>query len=174
MCCYTSEGYKYAVGIDLVRFFDTVNHSFLLRILSRTINDGRVISLIHKYLTSGVMIGKHYEPSIEGTPQGAPLSPLLSNILLNELDKELERRGHCFVRYADDSMILCKSKRSAGRVCSSITDFSFYFTKGKCRLCVHKTTKRNSNVRLNLLPDVVTAWVMPNVKRYSGKPLEVG
>ena len=116
MCCYTSEGYKYAVGIDLVRFFDTVNHSFLLRILSRTINDGRVISLIHKYLTSGVMIGKHYEPSIEGTPQGAPLSPLLSNILLNELDKELERRGHCFVRYADDSMILCKSKRSAERV----------------------------------------------------------
>ena len=87
------------------------------------------------------MIGKHYEPSIEGTPQGAPLSPLLSNILLNELDKELERRGHCFVRYADDSMILCKSKRSAERVCSSITDFSFYFTKGKCRLCVHKTTK---------------------------------
>ena len=119
MCCYTSEGYKYAVGIDLVRFFDTVNHSFLLRILSRTINDGRVISLIHKYLTSGVMIGKHYEPSIEGTPQGAPLSPLLSNILLNELDKELERRGHCFVRYADDSMILCKSKRSAERVCST-------------------------------------------------------
>ena len=93
MCCYTSEGYKYAVGIDLVRFFDTVNHSFLLRILSRTINDGRVISLIHKYLTSGVMIGKHYEPSIEGTPQGAPLSPLLSNILLNELDKEMEKRG---------------------------------------------------------------------------------
>ena len=141
MCCYTSEGYKYAVGIDLVRFFDTVNHSFLLRILSRTINDGRVISLVHKYLTSGAMIGKHYEPSIEGTPQGAPLSPLLSNILLNELDKELERRGHCFVRYADDSMILCKSKRSAERVCSSITDFSFYFTKGKCRLYVHKTTK---------------------------------
>lgn len=168
VCRYASEGYKYAVGIDLARFFDTVNHSFLLRILSRTIKDGRVISLIHKYLTSGVMIGKHYEPSMEGTPQGGPLSPLLSNIMLNELDKELERRGHRFVRYADDSMILCKSKRSAERVCSSITEFvekelhltvnrektevgyirgmkylghSFYFTKGKCRLCVHKKTK---------------------------------
>ena len=168
VCRYASEGYKYAVGIDLARFFDTVNHSFLLRILSRTIKDGRVISLIHKYLRSGVMIGKHYERSMEGTPQGGPLSPLLSNILLNELDKELERREHRFVRYADDSMILCKSKRSAERVCVSITAFvekelhlivnhdktevgyirgmkylgySFYFTKGKCRLCVHKTTK---------------------------------
>lgn len=168
VCRYASEGYKYAVGIDLARFFDTVNHSFLLRILSRTIKDGRVISLIHKYLTSGVMIGKHYEPSMEGTPQGGPLSPLLSNIMLNELDKELERRGHRFVRYADDSMILCKSKKSAERVCASITEFvekelhltvnrektevgyirgmkylgySFYFTKGKCRLCVHKKTK---------------------------------
>lgn len=168
VCRYASEGYKYAVGIDLARFFDTVNHSFLLRILSRTIKDGRVISLIHKYLTSGVMIGKHYEPSMEGPPQGGPLSPLLSNIMLNELDKELERRGHRFVRYADDCMILCKSKRSAERVCASITEFvekelhltvnrektevgyirgmkylgySFYFTKGKCRLCVHKKTK---------------------------------
>ncbi|MGP1462823.1 reverse transcriptase domain-containing protein [Tannerella sp.] len=97
----------------MTSWFDTVNHSFLLRILSRTINDGRVISLIQTYLRSGVTIGKHYEPSIEGTPQGGPLSPLLSNILLNELDKELENRGHRFVRYADDSMILCKSKRPA-------------------------------------------------------------
>lgn len=170
VCRYASEGYKYAVGIDLARFFDTVNHSFLLRILSRTIKDRRIISLIHKYLTSGVMIGKHYELSIEGTPQGGPLSPLLSNIMLNELDKELERRWHRFVRYADDSMILCKSKKSAERVCVSITEFvekelhlvvnhdktevgyirgmkylgySFYFTKGKCRLCVHKRTKAN-------------------------------
>lgn len=127
-----------------------------------------MISLIHKYLTSGVMLGKHYAPSMEGTPQGRPLSPLLGNILLNELDKELERRGHRFVRYADDSMILCKSKRSAERVSASITEYvekelhlivnrektevgyirgmkylgySFYITKGKCRLCVHKKTK---------------------------------
>lgn len=168
VCRYASEGYKYAVGIDLARFFDTVNHSLLLRILSRTIKDGRVISLIHKYLTSGIKIGTHYEPSIEGTPQGGPLSPLLGNIMLNGLDKELERRGHRFVRYADDSMILCKSKRSAERVCASITEFvekklhlivnrektevgyirgmkylghSFHITKGKCRLCVHRKTK---------------------------------
>lgn len=178
VCRYASEGYKYAVGIDLARFFDTVNHSYLLKILSRTIKDGRVISLIQKYLTSGVKIGRYYEPSTEGTPQGGPLSPLLSNIMLNELDKELERRGHCFVRYADDSMILCKSKRSAKRVCASITKFvekelhlivnrektevgyirgmnflgySFYFMKGKCRLCVHKKAKEKFKRKVKTL-----------------------
>jgi len=167
VCDHVTDGYRYAVGLDLERFFDTVDHSRLLEILSRTIKDGRLISLIHKYLRSGVMVGSNYEPSVEGTPQGGPLSPLLSNILLNELDKELERRGHCFVRYADDSLILCKSKRSAQRVKESITKFvehklhlkvncektevgyirgmkylgySFYVTRGKCRLCLHSKT----------------------------------
>ncbi|MFR3188396.1 MAG: reverse transcriptase domain-containing protein [Phocaeicola sp.] len=93
------------------RFFDTVSHSKFIEILSRTIKDGRVVSLIHKYLRSGVMNKGLFEASEEGTPQGGPLSPLLSNIMLNELDKELERRGLPFVRYADDSMIFCKSKR---------------------------------------------------------------
>ena len=114
VCLHVNDGYRYAVDIDLERFFDTVNHSLLLEILSRTINDGRVISLIHKYLTSGVMIHQNYEPSEEGTPQGGPLSPLLNNIMLNELDKELARRGHRFVR---------KSKRSAERVSESITKY---------------------------------------------------
>ena len=100
-----TEGYKYAVGIDLERFFDTVNQSKLIEVLSRTIKDGRVVSLIHKYLRSGVMVHGVLQPTEEGTPQGGPLSPLLSNIMLNELDKELERRGHRFVRYADDSII---------------------------------------------------------------------
>ena len=87
------EGYEYAVCIGLERFFDTVNQSYLIELLSHTITDGRVISLIHKYLYAGVMVNGVYQPTTEGTPQGGPLSPLLSNIVLNELDKELERRG---------------------------------------------------------------------------------
>ena len=85
--------------MDLEKFFDTVNHSRLIEILSRTVKDGRVLSLIHGYLNAGVQIGGVVNPSKEGVPQGGPLSPLLSNIMLNELDKELERRGHQFVRY---------------------------------------------------------------------------
>ena len=118
-----NAGYIYVVDLDLERFFDTVNHSKLIEILSRTIKDGRVVSLIHKYLRSGVMNKGLFEASEEGTPQGGPLSPLLSNIMLNELDKELERRGLPFVRYADDSMIFCKSKRAARRVKESITRY---------------------------------------------------
>ena len=110
------EGYKYVVDLDLERFFDTVSHSKLIEILSRTIKDGRVISLIYKYLRSSVINRGLFEMSTEGTPQGGPLSPLLGNIMLNELDKELERRGHPFVRYADDALIFCKSKCAAQRV----------------------------------------------------------
>lgn len=128
-----SEGYIYVVDLDLERFFDTVSHSKLIEILSRTIKDGRVISLIHKYLRSGVINRGMFEMSTEGTPQGGPLSPLLSNIMLNELDKELERRGHPFVRYADDAMIFCKSKRAAKRVRESIT----LFIEGKLFLKVN-------------------------------------
>ena len=117
------DGYIYVVDLDLERFFDTVSHSKLIEILSRTIKDGRVISLIHKYLRSGVMNKGMFEASEEGTPQGGPLSPLLGNIMLNELDKELTRRGLPFVRYADDSMIFSKSKRAAKRVKESITRF---------------------------------------------------
>ena len=118
-----NDGYEYAVGIDLERFFDTVNQSYLIELLSHTVKDGRVISLIHKYLYAGVMIDGVYHPTPEGTPQGGPLSPLLSNIVLNELDKELEKRGHPFVRYADDSLIFCKSRRGAERVCEGLTNF---------------------------------------------------
>ena len=118
-----NEGYKYVVDLDLERFFDTVSHSKLIEILSRTIKDGRVVSLIHKYLRSGFIDKGLWHASEEGTPQGGPLSPLLSNIMLNELDKELARRGHPFVRYADDSMIFCKTKRAAERVRDSITKF---------------------------------------------------
>ena len=99
-----NEGYVYVVSMDLASYFDTVNHSKLIEVLSRTIKDGRVISLIHKYLNAGVMADGRFERTEEGVPQGGPLSPLLGNVMLNELDKELERRGHRFVRYADDCM----------------------------------------------------------------------
>ena len=173
-----NAGYVYVVDLDLERFFDTVCHSKLIEILSRTIKDGRVVSLIHKYLRSGVMNKGVFEMSEEGTPQGGPLSPLLSNIMLNELDKELERRGLPFVRYADDSMIFCKSKRAATRVKESITRFieselylkvnkektvvsyvkgvkylgySFYMSKGKCQLTVHPKSKAKMKAKLKEL-----------------------
>jgi RNA-directed DNA polymerase len=120
---HITQGYSYAVDIDLEKFFDTVNHSKLIEVLSRKVKDGRVVSLIHKYLNAGVIIRHKFEPSEQGVPQGGPLSPLLSNIMLNELDKELESRGHKFVRYADDMVILCRSRRSAQRTLESISHF---------------------------------------------------
>ncbi|MGL5636926.1 MAG: group II intron reverse transcriptase/maturase [Bacteroidales bacterium] len=117
------EGYKYVVDMDLEKYFDTVNQSKLIEILSRTIKDGRVISLIHKFLKAGVVEKHTFKETGVGVPQGGPLSPLLSNIMLNELDQELERRGHKFVRYADDLMILCKSKKSARRTLEKIVPF---------------------------------------------------
>ena len=179
------EGYKYVVDLDLERFFDTVCHSRLIEILSRTIKDGRVVSLIHKYLRSGVINHGLFEVSEEGTPQGGPLSPLLSNIMLNELDKELERRGHPFVRYADDAMIFCKSKRAAERVRDSITGFiekklhlkvnkdktvvsyvkgvkylgySFYVYRGKCQFMLHPKTKAKMKLRLKELTRRSNGW----------------
>ncbi|WP_406030562.1 group II intron reverse transcriptase/maturase [Succinivibrio sp.] len=118
-----NEGYEYVIDLDLAKFFDTVNHSKLLQVLSETIKDGRVISLIHKFLRAKIMDeGEVTTPTI-GTPQGGPVSPVLANILLNELDRELDKRGHHFVRYADDMMIMCKSQRAAQRTYESISKF---------------------------------------------------
>lgn len=120
---YINDGHSWLVDIDLERFFDTVHHDKLMRIISQTIKDGDVISLIRKYLVSGVMVNGKYEDTPLGTPQGGNLSPLLSNIMLNELDKELELRGLRFVRYADDSLIFVRSEKAANRVLTSITKF---------------------------------------------------
>lgn len=109
------QGYVWAVDMDLEKFFDTDNHSRLIRKLSARIKDGRVISLITRMLKSGVWTQGKVEKTEVGLMQGGPLSPLLANIYLDELDKELEKRGHRFARYADDLVILCKSKRSAKR-----------------------------------------------------------
>ena len=118
-----NDGYDWIVDIDLERFFDTVNHDRLTNIISRTIKDGNLISLIRAFLDSGVMVNGKYEDTPIGTPQGGNLSPLLSNIMLNELDKELEARGLNFVRYADDCLILVGSKKAAERVMKSVVKF---------------------------------------------------
>jgi len=117
------EGYKWVVDLDLEKFFDTVNQSRLVQILGKTIKDGRVISLIHKYLRAGVVTDHKFEKTEIGVPQGGPLSPLLSNIMLNELDRELESRGLRFVRYADDLVIFLKTEKAAQRVKDSVSDF---------------------------------------------------
>lgn len=139
--------YGYVVDMDLEKFFDTVCQSKLIEVLSRTIKDGRVISLIHKYLNAGVISRGVFERTEVGMPQGGPLSPLLSNIMLNELDKELTRRGHRFVRYADDCMIFCKSRKSAERTLENITPFiegKLFLKVNRERLVCHILVKSNT------------------------------
>jgi len=182
---YITDGYKYAVDMDLEKFFDTVNQSKLIEVLSRTVKDGRVVSLIHKYLNAGVVIRNKFEETSMGVPQGGPLSPLLSNVMLNELDKELEKRGHRFVRYADDLVILCRSKRSAERTLANIVPYienklflkvnrdkttvayisrikflgySFYVFKGEGRLRVHPKSIAKMKERIRMLTSRSNGW----------------
>jgi RNA-directed DNA polymerase len=120
---YIREGYRIAVDLDLSKFFDTVNHDVLMHRISRKVRDKRVLRLIGKYLRAGVMVNGRLGKTSKGVPQGGPLSPLLANILLDDLDKELEKRGHRFVRYADDFVILMKSQSAAERVKAGIQRF---------------------------------------------------
>ena len=120
---YVQSGLRYVVDIDLSKFFDRVNHDRLLARLATRVKDKRVLKLIRSFLNSGVMIGGLEQPTKEGTPQGGPLSPILSNIVLDELDKELEKRGLCFVRYADDCVIFVRSRRAGDRVMQSVSRF---------------------------------------------------
>jgi len=182
---YYAAGYDYAVDLDLEKFFDTVNHSKLIELLSRTVKDGRVVSLIHKYLNAGVQLGGKVEPGKLGVPQGGPLSPLLSNVMLNELDEELARRGHKFVRYADDLVIMCRSKRGAQRVMNTIVPFienklflkvnreksqmapmrevkflgySFYKIQGEARLRIHPKSVAGMKARIKELTYRSNGW----------------
>jgi group II intron reverse transcriptase/maturase len=120
---YTQEGYEWVVDIDLEKFFDRVNHDMLMARVAREVKDKRVLKLIRAYLNSGVMVNGVVMDTEEGTPQGGPLSPLLSNIMLDDLDKELEKRGHKFVRYADDCNIYVKTQRAGERVMESVREF---------------------------------------------------
>ena len=118
-----NDGNDWIVDIDLEKFFDTVNHDKLMTLVGRTIKDGNVISIVRKFLVSGIMVDEKYKDSVIGTPQGGNLSPLLANIMLNELDKEMEQRGLNFVRYADDCIIMVGSEMSARRVMRNLSRF---------------------------------------------------
>jgi RNA-directed DNA polymerase len=120
---YIAEGHGWCVDLDLEKFFDRVNHDKLMGQIAKRVEDKRLLKLIRAFLNAGVMENGLVSPSVEGTPQGGPLSPLLSNLVLDELDRELERRGHRFVRYADDSNIYVRSERAGQRVMESITRF---------------------------------------------------
>ena len=120
---YIAEGYGWCVDLDLEKFFDRVNHDKLMGQIAKRVEDKRLLKLIRAFLNAGVMENGLVSPSVEGTPQGGPLSPLLSNLVLDELDRELERRGHRFVRYADDSNIYVRSERAGQRVMESVTRF---------------------------------------------------
>jgi RNA-directed DNA polymerase len=131
---YLLDGYTHVVDMDLSKFFDRVNHDRLMSRLATRVKDKRVLKLIRRYLNAGTMINGVITHTDEGTPQGGPISPLLSNVVLDELDKELEKRGHKFVRYADDFRIYCKSPKAAQRVKMSIARF----LTGKLRLKVNE------------------------------------
>lgn len=120
---YMNDGYEWIVDIDLEKFFDNVNHDKLISLIMKDVKNGEIVSLIRKFLASGIMIDNEYKESVIGTPQGGNLSPLLSNIMLNELDKELEERGLNFVRYADDCIILVHSSKAADRVMKNVSKF---------------------------------------------------
>ena len=145
---YVRDGYDWVVDIDLEKFFDRVNHDMLMARVARVVKDKRVLKLIRAYLNSGVMVNGVVMEMEEGTPQGGPLSPLLSNIMLNDLDRELEERGHKFVRYADDCNIYVKTERAGERVLESVKQY----LEKKLKLKVNpKKSKVERATRANFL-----------------------
>src|SRR6185369_10955809 len=120
---YITQGYGWVIDLDLEKFFDRVNHDKLMGQVAKRVEDKRLLKLIRAFLNAGVMENGLLSPSVEGTPQGGPLSPLLSNLMLDVLDQELERRGHRFVRYADDCNIYVQSQRAGERVMASVSRF---------------------------------------------------
>jgi RNA-directed DNA polymerase len=144
---YLNEGYNWIIELDLEKFFDKVNHQKLMHLLSQKVKDKRTLLLINSYLKSGIMEGGMVSQRVEGTPQGSPLSPLLSNIMLHELDQELNKRGHRFVRYADDCSIYVKSEKSAKRVAESIIKY----IEGKLLLKVNREKTKISRAHESYL-----------------------
>ncbi len=184
---HANEGYHWVVDMDLERFFDTVNHSKLIQVLSEKVKDGRVVSLIHRFLRAGVVVDGTYQKTELGCPQGGNLSPILANILLNECDHELERRGHRFVRYADDMVISCTSRKGAKRTLEStirylenvlklkvnrektgisriggikFLGYGFYFDakNNKWEFCLHKKTVTKLKAKIKELTQRSNGW----------------
>ena len=165
---YVQSGLRVVVDVDLEKFFDRVNHDILIGRLQSRIGDAGVIRLIRAYLNSGVMMDGVVQERVMGTPQGSPLSPLLANVLLDEVDKELERRGHCFVRYADDANVYVRSRRAGKRVMALL--LRLY---GKLRLTVNRTKSAEASVLQRKFLGY-SFWVAPggNIKRrVANKPI---
>lgn len=178
---FIEDGRRWVVDVDLESFFDRVNHDKVMHRVANKVDDKRLLKLIRAYLTAGVMVDGVKQPTAEGTPQGSPLSPLLSNIMLDDLDRELEQRGHRFVRYADDVRVFVSSERAASRVLNSVTAFVegrlalkvnqdkssvstaavagllgfgfYYLAGGKVGLRVHAKTWKRLRQRLRQLTD---------------------
>lgn len=194
---YINEGHRYVCDMDLEKFFDMVNHDKLMHLISKEVSDKRVLKLIRAYLTAGVMEKGVKVMSTQGAPQGGPLSPLLSNIMLNELDKELQRRGHKFCRYADDCNIYVKSKRAGFRVMESIKKFieedlklkvnesksavasptrrkflgySFFFTRNGLDFRVHEKSVEKFKAKIR---DITNRNVSKNFENRMSRLLEV-
>jgi len=186
---YMNEGYTWVVDIDLAKYFDTVNHDYnkLMFLIAKEVQDKRVLKLIRAYLKSGVMINGVVTETDQGCPQGGPLSPLLSNIMLNELDKELEKRGHKFCRYADDNQLYVKTRKAAERVMKSITEFievklklkvnreksaigrpwerkflgfTFYRYKGEFRIRIHPKSIEKIKEKVKAITSRSNGWSM--------------
>lgn len=184
---HINEGYKVVVDIDLEKFFDRVNHDKLMSLLSKRVADKRLLRLIRSYLEAGVMLGGLVSATEEGTPQGGPLSPLLSNVMLHDLDKELERRGHRFCRYADDSNIYVRSMRAGQRVMAGISKyieerlklkvnrkksavdypqrrkflgFSFYRKQEEIRVRIHPKSLKRFKDKVRAITSRSNAWDM--------------
>ena len=184
---YINSGYSWVVDIDLEKYFDTVNHDKLMALVAREVTDKRVLKLIRAYLNSGVMINGIVADIDRGCPQGGPLSPLLSNIMLTELDRELEKRGHKFCRYADDNQLYIKSRKAAERTMKSITEFieqklklkvnraksavdrpwkrkflgfSFYHKRGGVGIRVHPKSMKKVKEKIKAITSRSNAWSM--------------
>jgi RNA-directed DNA polymerase len=165
---YVQSGRRVVVDVDLEKFFDRVNHDILIDRLEKRIGDAGVIRLIRVYLNSGIMMDGVVQERVMGTPQGGPLSPLLANVLLDEVDKELERRGHCFVRYADDANVYVRSRRAGKRVMALL--LRLY---GKLRLTVNPTKSAVASVLQRKFLGY-SFWVAPGgtiKRRVADKPM---
>jgi len=166
---YTQEGYEWVVDIDLEKFFDRVNHDILMARVAREVKDKRVLKLIRGYLNSGMMINGVVMEAEEGVPQGGPLSPLLSNVMLDDLDKELEKRGHKFVRYADDCNIYVKTQRAGERVMESVREY----LEKKLKLKINpKKSKVDRATRVKFLGFSFRKYKGEMLIRVAGRSLE--